>query len=384
MIKVLICFGTRPEIIKLAPIAQAMQKNPIFKPILCSTGQHAHQVTQMLPLFDLHCDEDLKIMQAEQTINSITQVILQRLESVVKQMQPDYVMVQGDTTSAFCAGLLAFYHHIPVLHLEAGLRSGDMQKPWPEEANRRMLAVLSRYHFAPTEADAQNLKNEGIDPDAIEVVGNSIVDALQFVRNKIDSDPTVQKNMQLRFPFIKDEERFILVTGHRRESHGGGHEKVFHTLRRIAQDKKISIVFPVHLNPKVKQLADRILADCPRVHLLEPVDYLEMQYLLAKCFFVITDSGGIQEEAPSYGKPLLVTREVTERMAGVTNGSTLLVGTDPNKLFQAAARLIDDAGYFQQMVTTKNPYGDGHAASRVCAAIELMHVVASKNREAYV
>lgn len=371
--KVLLCFGTRPEIIKLAPMVHAMRRDKHLEPILCSTGQHQAMVSQMLSLFDLQLDEDLAIMQPKQTVESITMLVMQKLGEVLDRTKPDYIMVQGDTTSAFVSGLLGFYQHIPVLHLEAGLRSGDMQKPWPEEANRRLLSVLSAHHFAPTEMDAENLRRENIPTTNIHVVGNTVVDALCYIQEKIANDIVLQSALQDKFSFIDDQEKFILVTGHRRESHGGGHAAVFKALKRIAEEKQIKIVFPVHLNPQVKDLAGEILANCSLVYLLEPINYVEMQYLQKHCFFVITDSGGIQEEAPTYGKPLLVTREVTERMAGVLNGSAILVGTDAAKIFSEAIKLIDDQSHFKSMVQAGNPYGDGKTAVRVCEIIQSIH-----------
>ena len=264
---------------------------------------------------------------------------------------------------------MAYYNHIPVLHLEAGLRSGDMSKPWPEEANRRLLSVLAALHLAPTQFDADNLVQENIAPNNVHVVGNTVVDAMQYVQNKIKKSHTLLSKLENKFFFLGKNEKFILVTGHRRESHNGGHAEVFKVLKKIAEKSSIKIVFPVHLNPLVKDLANDILSECSNVYLQDPVDYIEMQYLLQKCYFVITDSGGIQEEAPSYGKPLLITREVTERTAGVINGSAVLVGTNPTKLFNHAMQLISDEGYYAKMSKSGNPYGDGKAAQRVCEII---------------
>ena len=369
MIKVLICFGTRPEIIKLAPIVHAMEKSDNFDPVVCSTGQHQSMVSQMTGLFDFQLDEDLGLMQKNQTVESLTLSVMESLGAVLDRVRPDCIMVQGDTTSAFSSGLLGYYRHIPVMHLEAGLRSGDMSKPWPEEANRRLLAVLSAHHFAPTQLDAENLSKENISAENIHVVGNTVVDAMCYVESKIEKSNDLISRLHRKFSFLEEGERFILATGHRRESHGGGHAQVFKTFKKIAEECSIKIVFPVHLNPLVKDLADEFLLNCPQVFLLEPVDYVEMQYLLKRCYFVITDSGGIQEEAPTYGKPLLVTREVTERMAGVINGSAQLVGTDAKKLFECAKRLINNREYYTGMAQSGNPYGDGQSAQRVCEVI---------------
>lgn len=373
VIKVLICFGTRPEIIKLAPIVRAMQRSSYFESVLCSTGQHQSMVAQMLDLFDLNLDEDLAIMRKGQTVESITTSVMSGLGKVVDRIQPDCVMVQGDTTSAFVSGLLSFYRRIPVMHLEAGLRSGDINKPWPEEANRKLLGVLANQHFAPTALDAENLLKENVTENSIHVVGNSVVNAMEYIQTKINSTPEILNDLESKFSFIEKNERFILVTGHRRESHGGGHASVFEVLRRIAEEKNIKIVFPVHLNPLIKDLANDILADTDLVHLIDPVDYTEMQYLLQRCHFVVTDSGGIQEEAPTYGKPLLVTREVTERMAGVINGSAVLVGTDAEKLYELALKLLTDSEFYDSMAQSGNPYGDGNTAQRVCEIIKSLN-----------
>ncbi len=371
LMKVLCIFGTRPEIIKLAPVMHAMQASADIEPLLCSTGQHQAMVAQMLDLFQLNLDYDLAIMQRGQTVESITSGILNKLGQVLDSIKPDCLMVQGDTTSAFVSGLIGFYRNIKVLHLEAGLRSGDMQKPWPEEANRKLLSVLSNVHFAPTKIDAENLKSEGVVCDNIHVVGNSVVDAVAYVQQKIEESPVLGARLDEKFKFISKGERFILVTGHRRESHGGGHAEVFKVLKRIAQESKMKIIFPVHLNPLVRDLASDILKDSPDVFLLDPVDYVEMQYLLKRCYFVITDSGGIQEEAPSYGKPLLITREVTERMAGVISGSAILVGTDAAKIYDEAMRLIRDVSHYSLMSKTLNPYGDGKTSARVCKILKM-------------
>lgn len=371
--KILLCFGTRPEIIKLAPMVHAMKRAANIEPILCSTGQHQTMVSQMLSLFDLQLDVDLGLMQKGQTVESLTLAVMSHLGDVLDDKKPDCVMVQGDTTSAFASGLLSFYRQTPVMHLEAGLRSGDMNKPWPEEANRKLLGVLASQHFAPTALDAESLLKENVSKSSIHVVGNSVVDAMNYIQTKINSTPEILNDLEGKFSFIEKNERFILVTGHRRESHGGGHASVFKVLRRIAEEKNVKIVFPVHLNPLIKDLANEILADTDLVHLVEPVDYIEMQYLLKQCYFVITDSGGIQEEAPTYGKPLLVTREVTERMAGVINGSAVLVGTDAEKLYELALKLLTDSKFYDSMAQSGNPYGDGNTAQRVCEIISGLH-----------
>lgn len=371
MKKILCVFGTRPEAIKFAPLITYLRKNSNFKVVICVTGQHREMLDQILTLFDLVPDYDFELMVHNQSLSYLTTQILQSLDPVLEKEKPDCVVVQGDTTSAMAAGLSAFYQQISVVHLEAGLRSYDIFKPWPEEANRRIIGNVSSIHLAPTIKTKQNLVREGVSEENIYVTGNTVIDALQNVKAKIDNEPALKTELQARFSYLKKP--FVLLTGHRRETIGEQQKNTFEAIAELADQHDIQVIYPVHLNPKVKMVANQVLANTEKVFLIEPVDYLAMVYLLSECLFVITDSGGIQEEAPSFGKPVLVTREVTERMEGVEAGTALLVGASKAKISQEAKRLILDKEHYQSMSLAVNPYGDGHASERIYGLLKAQY-----------
>src|SRR5690606_9675370 len=327
-LKTLCVFGTRPEAIKMAPLAIALNNDSRFMARLCVTGQHRQMLDQVLELFELEPDFDLNIMKPGQDLTDVTCAILQGLKHVFAEFKPDVVLVHGDTATTFATTLAAYYQQIPVAHVEAGLRTGNLYSPWPEEGNRKLTGALAALHFAPTEISRQNLLREGI-THGIEVTGNTVIDALLQVVAKLDNDTELQQRFQERFAFLRPGSRLVLVTGHRRESFGGGFERICQALVETATAfPDIEIVYPVHLYPNVGEPVNRLLAGIGNIHLIEPLDYLPFVYLMNRAHLILTDSGGIQEEAPSLGKPVLVMRDTTERPEAVEAGTVKLVGTD--------------------------------------------------------
>lgn len=365
-LKTLCVFGTRPEAIKMAPLALALQADPRFYARVCVTGQHREMLDQVLDLFELVPDVDLSIMQPGQDLTDVTTAILQGMKKVLTEQRPDVVLVHGDTATTFAATLAAYYQQIPVAHVEAGLRTGNLYSPWPEEANRKLTGALTAWHYAPTERSQCNLLEEGVDPDSVQVTGNTVVDALFQVVEKLETTPALQAKFRDQFAFLDDVRRMVLVTGHRRESFGGGFERICQALRTTARrHPEVQIVYPVHLNPQVQEPVKRLLADIDNVHLIEPLDYLPFVYLMNRAHLILTDSGGIQEEAPSLGKPVLVMRDTTERPEAVEAGTVKLVGTDADAITNALDTLLSDAEAYRQMSRAHNPYGDGQACSRI-------------------
>lgn len=364
--KVLTVFGTRPEAIKMAPLVHALSQDTEIESRLCVTAQHREMLDQVLHLFDLRPDYDLNIMRPEQGLTEITCRILQGLKTVFEQFRPDIVLVHGDTTTTMAASLAAFYHRIPVGHVEAGLRTGDLYSPWPEEANRKLTGHLAALHFTPTENSRQNLLRENLRDEQIFVTGNTVIDALFWVRDRILNDDRLRESLNARYPFLSTAKKMILVTGHRRESFGGGFERICHALAEVARlHPDTQIVYPVHLNPNVSEPVNRILRDIANINLIEPQEYLPFVWLMHRSWLILTDSGGIQEEAPSLGKPVLVMRDTTERPEAVDAGTVQLVGTNTEKIVSAVTRLLTDDGAYQSMSRAHNPYGDGHACERI-------------------
>lgn len=364
--KVLTVFGTRPEAIKMAPLVYALSQDTEIESRLCVTAQHREMLDQVLHLFDLRPDYDLNIMRPEQGLTEITCRILQGLKTVFEQFKPDIVLVHGDTTTTMAASLAAFYHRIPVGHVEAGLRTGNLYSPWPEEANRKLTGHLAALHFTPTENSRQNLLRENLRDEQIFVTGNTVIDALFWVRDRILNDDGLRASLNARYPFLSTDKKMILVTGHRRESFGGGFERICHALAEIARlHPDTQIVYPVHLNPNVSEPVNRILKDIANISLIEPQEYLPFVWLMHRSWLILTDSGGIQEEAPSLGKPVLVMRDTTERPEAVDAGTVQLVGTNTKKIVSTVTRLLTDDEAYQGMSRAHNPYGDGHACSRI-------------------
>lgn len=368
-VRVLTIFGTRPEAIKLAPVVQALVARAEVAHTLCVTGQHREMLDQVLRIFGLVPDHDLAVMRPGQDLTHVTTAVLQGLGPVLDQVRPDWVIVQGDTTTAFAASLAAFYRRIPVAHVEAGLRTHDILSPWPEEMNRQLTGRIASLHFPPTEAAAANLCREGIAEDRMLVTGNTVIDALHWVAARLDSDLALSARFAEEFAWLDPRRRKILVTGHRRENFSGGLARVCQALARLAARGDVQVVYPVHLNPTVQATAEAVLKDSPAVHLIPPLDYLPFVYLMKQAQLIVTDSGGIQEEAPGMGIPVLVTRDTTERPEAIAAGTARLVGTDEVALVAAATELLDDSAAYAAMARAKNPFGDGHAAERIVARL---------------
>ncbi len=358
-------FGTRPEVIKLFPILKELRQNAMFNSLFISTSQHREMIEDLFTLFSIKPDYDLDIMQDNQSLVDISTRVISRLDPLLKQHRPDMVLVQGDTTTAFIGALVAFYHKIPVGHIEAGLRSFNKMHPYPEEINRRLISLVTDLYFAPTVKNAENLRKEGIDSSRIFVTGNTVIDSLLYIVNR--------KRQTLNYYLSADtlnSHRMILVTAHRRENWGEPLENLCHALKDIVQTySDVHVVYPVHLNPNVRKTVFKILSNQERIHLLDPLPYEPFVEAMAKAYFIITDSGGIQEEGPSLRKPILVFRKVTERPEGVATGGVKLIGLKRENMVQEASRLLEDSVAYQEMTTDHNPYGDGNAAQRIINAI---------------
>ncbi len=364
--RVLTVFGTRPEAIKMAPLVHALANDERFEAKCCVTAQHREMLDQVLELFDIKPDYDLDLMRAGQSLNDVTARILLELKPVLQEFKPDVVLVHGDTATTFAASLAAYYEQVPVGHVEAGLRTGNIYSPWPEEANRKLTGTLTQYHFAPTDTSQNNLLQENFDEKNISVTGNTVIDALFIIKDKIDHDKSLQQQLSEQFPFLCENKKLVLVTGHRRESFGGGFERICEALALTAQKHpEAQIVYPMHLNPNVREPVNRILAGINNVHLIEPQQYLPFIYLMNKAHIILTDSGGIQEEAPSLGKPVLVMRDTTERPEAVEAGTVKLVGTNVDRIVTGLTTLLQDEQAYKEMSFAHNPYGDGKACQRI-------------------
>ena len=371
--KVMVVFGTRPEAIKMAPLVKGLQaKAGEIETVVCVTAQHREMLDQVLKLFDIVPEHDLNIMKPGQDLFDITSNILLGLKGVLQQEKPDLVLVHGDTTTTLATSLAAYYARVPVGHVEAGLRTGNKHSPFPEEMNRKLTGSIADIHFAPTAASRDNLLREGIAAEAIHVTGNTVIDALLAVVEKLRNDTALKAELAQRFAFLNPQRRLILVTGHRRENFGEGFQNICEALADIAAEHAdVEILYPVHLNPNVRQPVKDILAarGLANVHLIEPVDYLPFLYLMDRSYIIVTDSGGIQEEAPSLGKPVLVMRDTTERPEAVEAGTVMLVGTSREKIVAEARRLLVDADAYAAMSRAHNPYGDGQAVQRIVQAV---------------
>ncbi|WP_187646910.1 non-hydrolyzing UDP-N-acetylglucosamine 2-epimerase [Nitrosophilus labii] len=370
MKKILIVFGTRPEAIKMAPLIKEFEKyKKDFNVKVCVTAQHREMLDQVLELFEVVPDYDLNVMEPGQDLYDITSKVLLGLRNVLKEFQPDLVLVHGDTTTTFSTTLAAFYQKIDVGHIEAGLRTGNIYSPWPEEANRLLTTQISKYHFAPTLSNKENLLKEHINEANIIVTGNTVIDALFWVLNKIQNNDSFKKTLMNKIRqsgYPVSERKMVLITGHRRENFGKGFLNICTALQELAmQYTDIDFVYPVHLNPNVQKPVKEILSGIENVYLIEPLEYLPFVFLLNHCYIVLTDSGGVQEEAPSLGKPVLVMRDTTERPEAVQAGTVILVGTDKDNIKYYVKKLLEDINYYKKMAYAHNPYGDGNACSKI-------------------
>ena len=366
MKRILTVFGTRPEAIKMAPVVRALDADKRFEAKVCVTAQHREMLDQVLELFNIQPDFDLNIMKVGQSLTDVTTNILTGLKPVLEEFRPDVVLVHGDTATTFAASLAAYYQQIKVGHVEAGLRTGNIYSPWPEEANRKLTSAITNYHFAPTARARDNLLNEGISDGDITVAGNTVIDALFWVREKLNESSSLSYELSTKFDFLDPEKKLILVTGHRRESFGDGFGRICEALLQIATKyRDVQVLYPVHLNPNVREPVNRLLKGLDNVILIDPQQYLPFCYLMNRATIILTDSGGIQEEAPSLGKPVLVMRETTERPEAVDAGTVRLVGTNVDQIVGQIELLLTDADAYQEMSRAHNPYGDGNACGRI-------------------
>ena len=362
MIKVMSIFGTRPEAIKMAPLVKELEKRKEIESIVCVTAQHRQMLDQVLETFDIKPDYDLNIMKQGQTLSDITTRTLLGLENVIKEVQPDIILVHGDTTTTFAGALAAFYNQVAIGHVEAGLRTNDKYSPYPEEMNRQMVDCMTDMYFAPTDISKENLLKENIEEEKIYVTGNTAIDAMST---------TIDKNYSHKeLEWIKENEKMILLTAHRRENLGEPMRNIFKAIRRIVDEfSDVKVIYPIHLNPKVRSVANEIFAGCDKVKLIEPLEVFDFHNFQNKSYIILTDSGGIQEEAPSLGKPVLVLRDTTERPEGIKAGTLKLVGTDEDTIYEETKKLLLDKKEYEKMSHASNPYGDGHASEKIADAI---------------
>lgn len=363
-LRILTIFGTRPEAIKLFPLVHALEADPRFISRVCVSGQHRDMLDQVLAIAGLAPDHDLDVMQPGQTLDMLTANLLSGLGQVMDAEKPDWVVVQGDTATAMAGALAAYYRKIPVAHVEAGLRSGNIHHPWPEEVNRKIIGTIARLHLAPTETSAEALRRENVAPETIHVTGNTVIDALHWITRRIGQEPALAgglAELEARF----SGKRIIGVTSHRRENFGGGLEAIAAAIREIARRDDVALIFPVHPNPNVRAVMDGALAGLPNIAMIEPLDYPHFARLLDICYLMLSDSGGVQEEAPALGKPVLVMRETTERPEGVAAGTARLVGTDSRRIVEEVTRLLDDEAAYAEMARAHNPFGDGRSVGRI-------------------
>ena len=363
--KVMVVFGTRPEAIKMAPVVKACKARPELEVKVCVTAQHRQMLDQVMEIFGLSADFDLNVMAPNQTLGDVTCKVLKGMDGVFEQWKPDMVLVQGDTTTVMAAALAAFYHKIEVGHVEAGLRTGNIYSPWPEEMNRLIAGCLATQHYAPTPRSRDNLLKENKNPDTVFVTGNTVIDALHDAVAIMDGDSALTSKLEAEFPFLDASKRLVLVTGHRRENFGEGFIHICNAIARVAKRPDVQVVYPMHMNPNVRKPVTDILGYLENVHLIEPLDYLSFLFMMRRSYLIMTDSGGVQEEAPSLGKPVIVMRDTTERPEAVEAGTVILAGTETEAMASAAERLLDDAAFYDKMAHAVNPYGDGKASARI-------------------
>ena len=365
--KILIIFGTRPEAIKMFPVINELNKNKkYFDFKICLTGQHKQMLKQVLDFFKIKPHLNIKVMKKNQSLENLTSNIIKKIGIVIKKIKPDLILVHGDTTSSLATALASYYNKVKVAHIEAGLRTNNLYSPWPEEINRSLISKIAQIHFAPTQIAKKNLKNEGIDKSKILVTGNTVIDTLLIASNKVFKSKNIMRKLEKKFSYIKKNKRIILVTGHRRENFGKDFVNIFKSLKYIAEkNKNIIIIYPVHLNPKVLIPANKILGKVTNIKLIKPLDYISFIYLMHKSYLIVTDSGGIQEEAPTLKIPVLVTRKNTERPEALKIGSAKLIGTNPKIIIKTINKLLNEKKSYKKMLSLYNPYGNGHAAKKI-------------------
>lgn len=369
--RILVVFGTRPEAIKMAPLVTRLKSQSQWEVALCVTAQHREMLDQVLKIFELKPDFDLDLMEPAQSLPSVASRMLVGLHSILNEFRPKVVFVHGDTLTTLCASLAAYFHQVPVAHVEAGLRTGNIYSPWPEEGNRKIVTGITRWHFAPTEHSRQNLVKENVDPKTIHITGNTVIDALIDVTERLKNNDAKCRAFERQFAFAKLNKPLLLVTGHRRESFGIGLKNICLALQRIANSRPdLQIAYPVHLNPSVEKPVFSLLSEVPNIHLMQPLDYEAFVFLMNRATIILTDSGGIQEEAPSLGKPVLVMRETTERPEALDAGTVKLTGTSQEIIYREVIRLLDDNNYYRAMNRAQNPYGDGKACQRIIDILE--------------
>lgn len=368
--KVLTIFGTRPEAIKMAPVIAELDKNPHINSKICVTAQHREMLDQVLSLFQIKPDYDLNLMKPGQSLSSLTQRIIEKLSPIISEFSPDLILVHGDTTTTFVSSLCAFYQQVPIGHVEAGLRTGNIYSPWPEEANRKLTASIANLHFAPTEKSKKNLLKENVLESSIKVTGNTVIDALMTINYRLENDEELLSEIKEQFTDLRLERKIVLITGHRRENFGEGFQQICAAIRHLSEKYDyVDFVFPVHLNPKVRGPVLELLSGIENIHLIEPLEYLPFVYLMSKSYIILTDSGGIQEEAPSLGKPVLVMRDTTERPEAVEAGTVIMVGTNKESIIESVSELLHNQELYDRMSIAHNPYGDGNAAKRIVSEI---------------
>ena len=383
MKKVLSIFGTRPEAIKMAPVVKALEACPDIHSIVCVTAQHREMLDKVLTLFDIKPDYDLDIMKADQSLTQASSRMLLALEPILQECKPDLVLVHGDTSTTLCGAQAAFYQQIPIGHVESGLRTYNIYSPWPEEANRQLTSIITKLHFSPTKAAAQHLYDEHNNPEYIYVTGNTVVDALLDVKDKLENNASLRADLQQQFTELDFDKRRVLITGHRRENFGDGFESICQAIKELAEKyPDYEFVYPVHLNPNVREPVNRLLNGLDNVKLIEPQDYLPFVYLMSTSHIILTDSGGIQEEAPSLGIPVLVMRTTTERQEAVEAGTVKLVGTHCPTIVAEVSNLIENEAIYLKMSQAHNPYGDGKASKRIIDTIvEFLYKDTAKSEE---
>lgn len=371
IMRILSIFGTRPEAIKMAPVIKSLERAEEFDSLVCVTAQHREMLDQVLSLFDINPDYDLDIMMPGQTLCMLTERIISKLDKVISETKPSMILVHGDTTTTFASSLCAFYHKIPVGHVEAGLRTGNLLSPWPEEGNRRLTGSVASLHFAPTEKSRENLLRENVPKEIIKVTGNTVIDSLLSVVKMIETRERVNDEISNLLSEIPPQNRIILITAHRRENFGQGFQNICEAVLELSRKYiDVEFVFPVHLNPNVRGPVMKMLSNISNIHLIEPLEYLSFVNLMSKSYLVLTDSGGIQEEAPSLGKPVLVMRDTTERPEAVKAGTVILVGTEKSTIINNTIKLLDNKEIYEKMSFAHNPYGDGNASKRIINAIK--------------